>query len=150
MEGGTLMYSTLDELKTLLRAGGADMVGIADLGQLPPDVRDGFPIGISIAVALNPRIILGITEGPTKQYYAEYGRVNDLLDRLGHRAAEFLNRGGYRSTPLAVTLLGIDSKTISTPKPHQNHSFQNHTKTTPKPHQNHAKTMPNRCGFGER
>ncbi len=91
----------LDKLRTLLQSNGADTVGI------------------SIAVALNPQIISGITEGPTRQYYDEYGRVNDLLDRLGHRAVEFLNEGGYRGIPLAVTSLGIDSETISTRLPHK-------------------------------
>lgn len=31
--------------------------------------------GISFAVKLNPNIIQGISEGPTKEYYDEYRRI---------------------------------------------------------------------------
>ena len=126
----------LDELRTLLQSNGADMVGITDLHDIAPEVRDGFPVGISIAVALNPRIISGITEGPTQQYYDEFVRVNDLLDRLGHRAVEFLNEGGYRSTSLVVTVAGIDFKTAP--------SIDFKTISTRLPH----KTVATRAGLG--
>lgn len=109
----------LDELRSLLISAGAAMVGIANLDEVPPDVRDDFPVGISIAVALDPRTVSGITEGPTRQYYNEYERANDLLERLGNRASEFLDECGHKSLPLAVTSVGIDSKTISTRLPHK-------------------------------
>ena len=72
-----------DELRSLLISDGAAIVGIANLEEVPPDVRDAFPIGISIAVELDPRTISGIMEGPTRQYYNEYKRANDLPERLG-------------------------------------------------------------------
>ena len=109
----------LDELRTLLQSNGADMVGIANLCDVAPDVRDNFPIGISIAVALNPQIISNIQNGPTRQYYSEYERANALLDRLGHHAIAFLNEHEYRSMALAVTSVGIDPETISTRLPHK-------------------------------
>ncbi len=109
----------LDELRKLLISDGAALIGIADLNELPPDVRDDFSIGISIAVALDPRTISGITEGPTRQYYDEYERANKLLERLGNRAGEFLDERGHMSLPLAVTSIGIDSETISTRLPHK-------------------------------
>lgn len=109
----------LDELRSLLISDGAALVGIANVDELPPDVRDHFPVGISIAVALDPRTISGITEGPTGQYYDEYERANDLLERLGNRASEFLDEGGHRSLPLAVTSVGINSETISTRLSHK-------------------------------
>jgi epoxyqueuosine reductase len=109
----------LDELRSLLLLEGAAIIGIASLDELPPDVRDDFPVGISIAVALDPRTISGITEGPTRQYYDEYERANKLLERLGNRAGEFLDKRGHRSLPFAVTSVGIDSETISTRLPHK-------------------------------
>ena len=95
------------------------MVGIANLDEVPADVRHNFPVGISIAVALDPQTVSGITEGPTRQYYDEYERANDLLERLGNRAGEFLDECGHKSLPLAVTSVGIDSETISTRLPYK-------------------------------
>ena len=100
------------------------MVGIADLRELAPDVRDNFPVGISIAVALNPQIIYNIQKGPTNQYYLEYERVNTLLDRLGHYAVTFLNENGCKGISLAVTSSGINSKTLSTILPHKTVAIQ--------------------------
>ncbi len=61
-----------DELGDLLCSKGADMVGVADLRSIAPDIRYDLPFGISIAVALNPKIVSGILNGPTKEYHAEY------------------------------------------------------------------------------
>lgn len=122
--GMLLLFSVIDELKTLLQSKGADLVGIADLRKLTPDVRNNFPVGISIAVALNPHIIANIQNGPTNQYYLEYKRVNDLLDKLGYSAVAFLNENGCKSISLAVTNIGIDSETLSTILPHKTTAFR--------------------------
>lgn len=109
----------LDELRTLLESNGANMVGIADLHDIARDVWDNYPIGVSIAVALNPQIIAEIRNGPTKQYFEEYKRANMLLDILGHRAASFLIEHGYKAVCLATTSLGINPRTLSTRLPHK-------------------------------
>ena len=62
------------EIKDLLLAAGASLVGFADLREIDPDARHNLPFGITIAKALNPRIMAGIIEGPTKDYYEEYKR----------------------------------------------------------------------------
>ena len=52
-----------DELTTFLKSqGGAAIVGFADLHEIPQDVRDNYPFGVSIAVALDPYIISGIED----------------------------------------------------------------------------------------
>jgi len=86
-----------DELKALLGSHGADIIGFADLREIAPEIRDGLPFGVSIAIALNPQIVSEIQEGPTKQYYAEYERVNQLLDSLGRQAVRFLEERGHRA-----------------------------------------------------
>jgi len=108
-----------DELRTYLQSNGADMVGFANLQDVAADVRDNFPYGISIAVALNPEIISGIQDGPTSQYYAEYERANNLLDRLGHYAVQFLEERGHQAKWFAATSAGIDPETLSTRLPHK-------------------------------
>ena len=108
-----------DELSTLLLANGANMVGFADLHDIPPDIREGFPLGVSIAVALNPEIVSRIEKGPTRQYHAEYQRVNQLLDSLGHNTAQFLEERGYRAQWSAATNANIDADTLATRFPHK-------------------------------
>jgi epoxyqueuosine reductase len=86
-----------DELLSFLKSHGASLVGFADLHEIDPEARDGFPFGISIAIALDPRIMLEIKEGPTAAYYAEYKRVNALLNDLGQKTAQFLMEKGYKA-----------------------------------------------------
>lgn len=92
-----------DELQSHLKSKSASLVGFADLREIPPDMRDNFPFGISIAVALNPNIIAGIREGPTKAYLKECKRADDLLEVLGQAAVQFLKHRDYeaqsRTTP---------------------------------------------------
>ena len=88
-----------DELVIFLKSQGADLVGFADLWEIDPDMRDNFPFGISIAVALNPRIISGIKEGPTKSYTEELKRADDLLEVIGQAATQFLGQRGYEAQP---------------------------------------------------
>ena len=109
----------LDELKTLLQRSGADMFGIADLNEIPPDARHGFPFGVSIAVALNPQIIAEIKDGPTKRYHTEYERVNKLLNIIGHHAVQFIEEHGHKAKWVPATSYGIDPKTLSTILPHK-------------------------------
>jgi epoxyqueuosine reductase len=107
-----------DALESFLLANGASLVGFADLREIDPEARDDFPFGISIAVALNPRIISGIREGPTRAYYDEYNRVNDKLDKLGEATTAWLQDKGYQAQAL-VTTLGEDKAILSVRLPHK-------------------------------
>jgi len=84
------MNNINEELCGFLKSKGANLVGFADLYEIDADTRDGFPFGISIAVALNPEIIAGIEDGPNHTYFKEYQRANSLLGTLGSQAAQFL------------------------------------------------------------
>jgi epoxyqueuosine reductase QueG len=86
-----------DELLTFLESHGASLVGFADLYEIDPKARDGFPFGISIAIALDPKIMSEIKEGPTAAYYEEYKRLNALLDDLGQKTVQFLMEKGYNA-----------------------------------------------------
>jgi epoxyqueuosine reductase len=108
-----------ESLSSLLIANGASMVGFADLREISPDNQANCTTGISIAVALNPRIVAGIQDGPTPEYYEEYKQVNSLLDKLGHIAARYLTEHGERVEWLAATESLIDAETLSTPLPHK-------------------------------
>jgi len=115
--GDSINYA--DELRPLLEANGASMVGYADLRDTPPSNRANCATGISIAVALNPQVINGIQDGPTPAYYEEYNRANSLLDKLGHLVARYLTEHGERAEWLPATESFIDAETLSTPLPHK-------------------------------
>ena len=70
------------EIEKRLIEKGASIVGFANMKDISETQRNGYSYGISIAVALNPLIIAGIGDGPTKEYYDEYIRVNSILDNL--------------------------------------------------------------------
>lgn len=98
---------------------GADLVGFADISDLPEEQTLGYKYGISIAVAIAPDIINNIGLGPTKQYYDEYMRLNRLLDSLDIRAEEIIKSSGYRVLPKTRANVTIDYKDHSTILPHK-------------------------------
>lgn len=107
------------ELIRELETGGADLVAFADLRSLPCDIRNGFPYAVSVAVALEPRIVSEIINGPNSEYCSEYERANDLLDSLGGHATRFLEERGYKAEFIPATNAGIDPETLSTRLPHK-------------------------------
>ena len=109
----------MDDLRALLIERGAALVGWADLAALPPDVRAGLPRGVAIAVALDRTIVRAIGGGPTKEYFAEYVRVNGLLDDLAAAAAAWLQARGHRAEARAATLARLDPQALRTPLPHK-------------------------------
>ncbi len=113
-----IMKTLNDELKEFLLSSGASLVGFADLRKIDQEARIGFPFGISIAIALNPRMMSEITEGPTKEYSAEYDKLNILLDNLGQSTAQWLIDKGYRAKARPATF-EEDEATLSAKLPHK-------------------------------
>lgn len=106
-------------LASLLLRQGAGLVGFADLSQIPPHVRRGLPRAVSIAVPLNPRVVAGIRRGPTREYLAEYHRVNALLGQLAQAAADALRAHGFVATFGTATVAGVEFGEYDTPLPHK-------------------------------
>jgi len=92
-----------DKLLSFLTSNGASLVGFADLSEIDSKARDGFPYGISIAIALDPQIMSAVKEGPTKDYVEECLRVDKALDGLGKITTEFLTSKGYKAKPQDVS-----------------------------------------------
>jgi epoxyqueuosine reductase len=107
-----------EELSDLLKSHGASLVGFANLKEIDSEARDSFPFGISIAIALDPKIMSDIKDGPTAAYYHEYKRLNALLDDLGQKTAQFLKKKGYRAQA-RTTAFGMDEATLSAKLPHK-------------------------------
>jgi len=112
------MPALSDDLLSFLHSHGAGLVGFADLSEIDPEARGGFPFGISIAIALDPLIMSAIKEGPTAAYYAEYKRLNEKLDDLGQKTVQFLTEKGYKALTRPATF--AEDKTNLTAKlPHK-------------------------------
>jgi epoxyqueuosine reductase QueG/N-acetylglutamate synthase-like GNAT family acetyltransferase len=106
-------------LKTALTEAGASLVGFADLSVLPFEVRAGFNYGISIAAAFDPAIINGIGNGPTKEYYDEYFRLNELLDSLDLKATDIIRSNGFNALPQTKDSVSIDYSNLTTILPYK-------------------------------
>jgi epoxyqueuosine reductase QueG len=107
-----------EELTDFLKSHGASLAGFADLKEIDSKARDGFPYGISIAIALEPRIMLGVKEGPTAAYYAEYKRLNEKLDNIAQSTVRWLNDKGYKAIARPATF-AEDKTNLTARLPHK-------------------------------
>lgn len=98
---------------------GACLVGFAEVGDLPAGLTGGLPRAVSIAVALKPAVIREISNGPTREYFAEYERVNGLLTELGQRVVEILAEAGKQARAVKPTTGHFDERTLSMPVQHK-------------------------------
>jgi epoxyqueuosine reductase QueG len=107
------------QIKEVLLNKGASLVGFADLIEIPAEARHAKRFAVSIAMALDASIIANIRDGPTREYYSEYKRVNALLSDLGKLTSSLIRDQGYQAIPKEPTGVGIDPKTHSTALPHK-------------------------------
>jgi epoxyqueuosine reductase QueG len=110
---------TYDELKSRLFGAGASIVGFADLTDADLADEFSYPSGISIAVALAPRVLAGIVDNPTKDYEAEYELVNSILDKLSYMGEKFLTDAGYSAKAIPATTHSYDPEGLKAPFQHK-------------------------------
>lgn len=108
-----------DEIREALVAKGAALVGFADMSEVEEEARQSLPRAISMAVALTPRIVAEIRNGPTEEYVGEYDRRNEFLFELGDFAAAFIRQRGYNAVAKAPTKVGVNDATLSTVLPNK-------------------------------
>jgi epoxyqueuosine reductase len=106
------------EISAFIKEHGASLVGFADLKEIDAEARDNFPYAISIAIALDPKVIDGIKIGPTAKYRAEYKRVNLALDSLALKTAQFLADKGYKAKVRPATV-EENQTTLTADLPHK-------------------------------
>lgn len=102
------MVGSFEDIRKILLEEGANLVGFADMTAIPVEERKGMPRALSIAVALDPRVVTRIAHGPTPEYFREYGRANALLSALAHRAAGLLKERGFAAVALEPTTEEFD------------------------------------------
>ena len=80
--------------------------GAADLrGFTTPADQNGVPFrrAVSFALAMGPRIMAGIVDGPNQRYADEYARVNARINHLSQVLADAVMSRGYKSLALAAS-----------------------------------------------
>lgn len=82
-------------------------------------MTSGLPRAVSIAVALDPAVIRGISNGPTREYFAEYKRANELLIRLCEETAAIFMKLGRRAEVIEPTTGRLDKHTLRMPVQHK-------------------------------
>ncbi len=79
-------------------------MGFADMRGVAPGAFSRWPKAVSIAVALDASVVADLRDGPTKEYYEEYVRVNQFLDDLAHRSAGLISSLGHPAEPFPSTI----------------------------------------------
>ncbi len=113
------MEAINSQIEHELLSKGANLIGLADMSSLPDQFTGGLPRAVSIAVALKPTVIRRISNGPTKEYFAEYERANSLLGELCERAVGILIKAGKCAEAVKITTEHFDSATLSTQIQHK-------------------------------
>ncbi len=108
-----------DVLYNELRGKGADLIGCGDLSAIPPDLRYNLPVGVSVAVKYPKEVIQGIENHPTPEYYAEYSRLNALLDSIVTHGAQVLRDNGYRAVARTLDEVGKQQTEYASTLPHK-------------------------------
>ena len=98
---------------------GANLVSFGDLRELPADVRESFPIGITVAVKYPKEVIAGIAELPTQEYCDWYNKLNEKLDSIVTQGAEYLKSIGFNAVGQSRAKVGNGENELNTKLPHK-------------------------------
>ena len=95
------------DLKELLVAEGAALVGFADTAQVEdlPEWARRFPRAVSVAATLSRAVLDQLEDGPDVLYKHHYRAVNQLLDRIALRGATWLADAGFRALPIPASVI---------------------------------------------
>ncbi len=102
-----------------LMSSGADMVGIGDLTELPPDTRYNMPVGIGIVMKYSKEAIRSIADMPTKLFYEEYLAIKEKMDVLTQLGADILKNNGYEAIAQTNAFVQQNDDDYTTKMPHK-------------------------------
>lgn len=107
------------QMKEVLAARGADLVGVADLRAVDENARGGFPFGVAVAVAYDPPVIGGIGSGPTKDYHDACSDLNRRLDDIVSFGEDYLGSLGYYALARTRRRAVWSEESLRTTLPHK-------------------------------
>ena len=94
-------------LSTWMKTHNINLWGVADLRKFPtPTDATGqkFPMAISWAIPMKPKIMFSIQQGPNRAYADEYACVNKQIDKLAKMLVVKIRGRGFRAQELAASV----------------------------------------------
>lgn len=82
-------------LEEILKSRGAALWGFADVAGLPPGNLGHFPRAVSFAFAMEPTVMAGLKNGPTREYTLLYQETNARIDSLAGELSEAIRAAGF-------------------------------------------------------
>jgi len=83
--------------------GVADIRGIKDEINLPPDILRTLDRAVCLGVALSRGILDEIQNHPTKLYFHHYRSINVMLDQIALRLTAFIHAAGFSALPVPAS-----------------------------------------------
>ena len=110
------MKNLKKEIFTLLKENGAELIGVADLSDIP---ESPYPVGICFLMPVPKHIINDLLTAPTEEYHQMYHDYNKKLNEMGKAAAKLLQNNGFHAIANTTDRVIWDKETHSTPLPHK-------------------------------
>ena len=108
-----------EQIRISLKEQRADLIGFANVADLPKDMTGGLPLAVSIGIRLDPSVVSEISNGPTQRYYQEYRRINEFIGKLCRQIADLLKTFGWMAKAVEATTDNFDAQTLSMPIQHK-------------------------------
>lgn len=88
---------------------GADLFGIADVSKINKDfmlsqnLSEKFDKAVCLGIRLSESILEEISNAPTRLYFHHYRTMNILLDQLGLKTCNYIQKKGYSALPIPAS-----------------------------------------------
>ena len=99
-----------NDLRALLSAAGADLVGFSCVRDELPEELKMYPYAVTIVRKLAKAVTNTIQGAPTMIYFQHYRMTNTKLDLLALDAVSFIEKKGYLALPIAASQSTPDAK----------------------------------------
>jgi len=89
-----------------MQAHNIELWGVANLSGFSTPRNEngqGYPFAISLAVPINPKIMVSIQKGPNQAYADAYAEVNHRINELSKTLADAIQNWGFQSLALAAS-----------------------------------------------
>lgn len=93
-----------DRIQKHLTAGGAALVGFADISGLTSGELASYPRAVSFIMPMDPDIMAGLNKGPTKPYSRLYRDVNETINLLSGQVEQMLTAAGHQAWAVPASL----------------------------------------------
>ena len=103
MQEKSATFTLQDELSTLARDLGADIIGFCDLSKSPIKELPALRYAVSLGVKLSDSVFKTIENAPSFMYFQHYRTANSLLDTIAFRLAREIEKRNGEAFPIAAS-----------------------------------------------